>query len=94
MSPKIGPKLPTCPIGIPAGLISIGQMSWIILTRRVIDHLVDDGRSLCCPLFCCHWVIADDVLAQGMLDVLHVAPAIWISVLEPYIRIVCSHVNK
>jgi hypothetical protein len=41
------------------------------------------SRSSCSPFFLGHWSIADDVLAEHMLDVLHIAPAIWIAVLQP-----------
>jgi hypothetical protein len=52
-------------------------------TGSVVDHLVDDSRSLGGPLLGCHQPIADDVLAHDMLDVLHIAPALGISVLQP-----------
>jgi hypothetical protein len=41
------------------------------------------SRWLCCPLLGCHRSIADDVLAHDMLNVLNVAPALGIAVLQP-----------
>jgi hypothetical protein len=41
------------------------------------------SRSLGCPFFHSHRTITDDVLAHHMLDVLHIAPTLGISVLQP-----------
>jgi hypothetical protein len=51
--------------------------------NRIVDHLVADGRSLGGPLLGCHRSIADDVLAEDMLDVLNIAPVLGITVLQP-----------
>ena len=51
--------------------------------RQFLDNVVDHCGSLSCPLFDCHRSIADDVLAHDMLDVLHIAPTIGITVLQP-----------
>jgi hypothetical protein len=49
----------------------------------IVDHLVDDGRSLGSPLLRSHWLVRDDVVAEHVLDVLHVAPVLGITVLQP-----------
>jgi hypothetical protein len=50
---------------------------------QLLDDFVDHYGPLRSPLLDCHRSIADDVLAEDVLDVLHVTPALWISVLEP-----------
>jgi hypothetical protein len=50
---------------------------------RVVDHLVDDGGALLGPLLDSHRLVRDDVLAQHMLDVLHITPTFGITVLQP-----------
>jgi hypothetical protein len=45
--------------------------------------LVDHGRTLSSPLLFGHRPIADDVSAEDVIDVLHVAPVLGISVLQP-----------
>jgi hypothetical protein len=52
--------------------------------RQLLDDLlINDPSSLPGPFFLGHRSIADDVLAEHVIDVLHVAPVIWISILQP-----------
>jgi hypothetical protein len=56
----------------------------IRLDRRFLDSLlVDHSRALGGPLLFGHRSITDDVLAEDVLDILHVTPALWITVLQP-----------
>ena len=82
---KLAQVVPNMLPGQSIGSISSGSI--LLWSRQlpgsVIDHLVDDGGALSCPLLRCHWPVADDVLAQHVLELLAVAPMLGISVLEP-----------
>jgi hypothetical protein len=62
----------------------IGFLPWIILgvlgNRSFVLALV---LSLDSPLLFSHWPVADDVLADRVLDLLCVTPAFRIAVLQP-----------
>ena len=51
--------------------------------NAIVDHLVDDSGSSRLPFFERHRLVADDVLAEHVLDVLHIARTIRITVLQP-----------
>jgi hypothetical protein len=51
----------------------------MIFLQRTADHV----SSLARPLLLGHRLVADDVLAQDMLELLRVAPVLWIAIFEP-----------
>jgi hypothetical protein len=54
-------------------------LRWLLLD----DLLVDDRRALSSPFFLGHRAITDDVLAEHVVNVLHISPVLWIAVLQP-----------
>ena len=60
----------------------------------VVDHLVDDGGSSSRPLFHRHGLVADDVLAHHMFNVLDVTPVLSVAVLQPNKRNVFGVVDN
>jgi hypothetical protein len=70
---------------IDIGLLRPPYSTRIILWSRQLldDLLVDDRRTLRGPLLWGHGMIRDQILAEEVIDVLHITPTLGISVLQP-----------